>query len=596
MGAHSRLRQWKDNHHVDFLAKALEVLKRGEDTNFTQLVLQLCREDGVSMQQILFTADLLSLDEAARVVRLATKSDPGFQVHLVAAVKAEIEKAGSSVRSEDLTRLMEMLVHAVDANRLIPFLAKLCEHGDERIRSKAVLLTGRVARKLPKSMQLLRDHDPRVRANAVESLWGRTDAETIQILKEASLDPHHRVACNALLGLYQAGNLASIHGIVKMANDPDVGRQLAGIWLLGQTRDPRFVHFVQLALTTSTGRIKFALLKAGRMIKQRRDELMAKPALRMEAVRTERNEQGRVRATFLLFTDEGRICTPDEILATNAVVMDGEMRIDHLRWAAWGGAENLHAAFLVPMRKGVGENFATQLVSAMELGISGKRRGDRWAIQKYELVPGGDASQVAPVEFSDNADSLRTEQLRAARGASAGLAEGIERLIPMFPAGVDHKHLVVVLDPDLSPTFRAADGWAERFNRHNVVPHVIACGDLCDDAFDGWRQLCAARQGVFLECSHAAELPLALRRVSLSLQCGFEISYKLGRMLPPAGEAERVSIEIFANAGYGRLTIDGEGRVIANESGPRSGVAQAEEPDVQERGVVEPQAVEPQVH
>ena len=591
MGTHSRMSQWRDSDHADFLAKSLEVLKRGEDNSFTQLILELCRADGASIQQILFTADLLSLDEAARVVRLATKSDPGFQVYLVAAVKAEIEKAGSSVRSEDPARLMEMLVHTVDANRLIPFLTKLCEHGDEWIRSKAVLLTGRVARRLPKSMQLLRDPDPRVRANAVESLWGRKDEETIQSLKEASLDTHHRVAGNALLGLYQAGDLSSIHGIVKMAKDPEVGRQLAGIWLLGQTRDPRFVNFVQLALATSTGRQKFALLKAGRMIKTRRDELMAKPALRMEAVRTERNENGQVLATFLVFTDEGRICAPDEILATNAVVMDGEMRIDHLRWAAWGGAENVHAAFLVPMRKHVGESFATQLVSAMELGISGKRRGDRWAIQKYELVPGGDASQVAPVEFSDSADALRTEQLRAARGASPGLAEGIERLIPMFPARVGCKHLVVVLDPDLSPTFRVDAGWAERFKLHNVVPHVIACGDLCDEAFDGWRQLCAARQGVFLECNHAAELPLALRRVSLSLQSGFEISYKLGRMLPPADGAEPVTIEIFAAVGYGRLKLDGEGRVIANEPGASVSAAQAEETKT-----VAPEAVEAQVH
>ena len=592
MGTHSRMRQWKDNDHADFLAKSIEVLKRGEDNSFTQLILGLCRADGASIQQILFTANLLSLDEAARVVRLASKSDPGFQVHLVAAVMTEIEKAGSSVRSEDLAQLMEMLVHAVDANRLIPFLAKLCEHGDERIRSKAVLLTGRVARRLPKSMQLLRDVDPRVRANAVESLWGRKDAEAIQFLKEASLDSHHRVAGNALLGLYQAGDLSSIQGIVKMANDTEVGRQLAGIWLLGQTRDPRFVNFVQLALSTSTGRQKYALLKAGRMIKQRRDELMTKPALRMEAVRTERIENGQVLATFLVFTDEGRICMPDDILATNAVVMDGEMRIDHLRWAAWGGAENVHAAFLVPMRKGVGESFATQLVSAMELGISGKRRGDRWAIQKYELIPDSDASQVAPVEFSDSADSLRTEQLRAAMGASPGLAEGIERLIPMFPAGVDRKYLIMVLDPDLSPTFRAAAGWAERFKRHNVVPHVIACGDICDEAFEGWRQLCAATQGVFLECSHAAELPLALRRISLSLQSCFEISYKLGRMLPPVNGAEPVSIEIFANAGYGRLMLDGEGRVIANDPSAQVRGAPEEQPEVREPEVYEPEVEE----
>ncbi len=562
MGAHLKLRQLNNDDYGDFLAMVIEVLKQGEDNSFTQLILDLCREVGASIQQILFTADLLSMDEAARVVRLASKSDPGFQMQLVAAVKTEIDKASSSLQGDDLTRLMEMLVHAVDANRLVPFLSKLCEHRDDRIRSKAVLLSGRVGRRLPKSSQLLRDADARVRANAVESMWGRTDKESIQFFKEASQDTHHRVAGNALLGLYQAGDIGAVQRITKMVGDSDIGRKLAGIWLMGKTQDPRFANYVQLVLAVSTGREKFALLKAGRMIKQRKDELLKRPQLRLEAIRSERGAGGRVRLTFLAFADGGRLCSPAEILATNAVVTDGEMRVDHFRWAAWGGHESLHAAFLIPVRMGVGENFATQLVSAMELGISGKRRSDQWAIQKYETANEQEGQNVAPLDFSPNVDVLRGEQLRSAQGAAASLSEGVEHLIPLFPAGVERKHLVVVLDPDLSADFRVPDGWEDRFRRFNVVPHVVACGDLADDACEGWQRLCTARQGIFMECRHAAELPQALRRLSLSLQSGFEVTYQLGRMLPSPGGPEPVSIEIYAELGCGKLNIDGDGQVI----------------------------------
>ena len=570
MGAHARLRRWKNEDHNDFLAKAVVILKRGEDNSFTHLILQMCREDGTTIQHILFTANILSLDEAARLVRLASKTDPAFQVHLVASVKAEIDKAGSSVRSEDLTRLMEMLVHAVDANRLVPFLAKLCEHGDERIRSKAVLLTGRVDRQLPEGVELLKDADARVRANAVEAMWSRKDPGSIKVFKEASKDPHHRVAANAIMGLYKAGEIAAVQQIGKMVTDTDVGRQLAGIWLIGQTKDPRFTNYIQSSLGLSTGRQKYALLKAGRMIKQRRDEVLSKAPLRLEAVRTERDDTGRVRVAFLGFAADGTMLMPDDIPATQAVVHDGEMRVDQFQWSAWGGVDGLHAAFLIPMRTGVSENFATQLVSAMELGISGKRKGDQWAIQKYELTGSSDENSLVPIEFSGTADLLRSEQLRSSRGAARGLAEGIERLIPVFPLDAARKHLVVLLDPDLDSQFEVPEIWSERCQRLDVILHVVACGKLSEDAYDAWRKLCFSRQGIFLECGHAAELPLLLRRLCLSLQSGFEITYQLGRILPSSGGAETVSIEVYSDLGHGKLTLGGDGQVI-----PNVGIAQA---------------------
>lgn len=55
-------------------------------------------------------------------------------------------------------------------------------------------------------MARLGESDPRVRANAIESLWGVDSPEARTLLSFATNDANNRVVGNALLGLYHLGN------------------------------------------------------------------------------------------------------------------------------------------------------------------------------------------------------------------------------------------------------------------------------------------------------------------------------------------------------------------------------------------------------
>lgn len=564
MAAHQKLRSFKNEDYPQFLNTAVTVFKRREDSNFTQILIQLLREDDPCLRQILFSKDMLTLDEAAQLVRSASRLDPGFQVHLVGAVKTEIDKAGANVRSEDLARILEMLATTIDASRLIPFLSKLCQHNDDRLRSKAVLLTGRLAKKINPNSELMKDLDPRVRANAVEALWGRNDEDSLNFFKEATRDPHHRVAANAWLALYKAGDLTGVQGISRMAMDREIPRQLAGIWAIGQTQDPRFNSLIQNMLEAGIGRLKFGLLKAARSLKQRRDDLQAKPPLSLPLISFEREDNGTVRLSFLAQSDKQEILPQDQVLATNFVIFDGELRVDNFRFATHGGKLQLNAGFLIPMRKGVEQAFATQLVSAMELSISGKRRSDSWAIHKYEVNQSADGTPLS-VDFTPQSDALRADQLRSAKGASPDLASGVEKLLLSFPMDSYAKHMVILLDPDLANHSLPPDqvtAWIERAKRFQISVHVVLCGDPKPENIAPWKQLARERDGYFMHCEHPGELPLSLRSLCLGLQSSYEISYRLGRIGQPASIAHPIRVELHCSRGIGVLSLDQDGYPI----------------------------------
>ncbi len=113
--------------------------------------------------------------------------------------------------------------------------------GDVRLRSSLALAWGRLAKLAGEGAVWLEDEDPRVRANAVESLWGRCDSQAVQIFTEKLDDPHHRVAANAAVGLYLAGRTESFLALWNMARHADSSRRAAAVWAIGRTGDARFL-------------------------------------------------------------------------------------------------------------------------------------------------------------------------------------------------------------------------------------------------------------------------------------------------------------------------------------------------------------------
>ncbi len=93
IAGNQQLRAWKRQDFTRFLEQTVEVLHKREDNSFSQLLLQLLREDWAGMQTILFSQDLMNLDEAARAICVVSKTDPSFQMHLVSEVLRKLEES-----------------------------------------------------------------------------------------------------------------------------------------------------------------------------------------------------------------------------------------------------------------------------------------------------------------------------------------------------------------------------------------------------------------------------------------------------------------------------------------------------------------------
>jgi hypothetical protein len=112
---------------------------------------------------------------------------------------------------------------------------------DERLRARLAAILGKAARTHDVFLALVTDGDPRVRANAVESLWGSTSAMAREVFEKAARDAHHRVAANALVGQYLQGRPESVAGFVSMIRRQDQASRAAAAWAMGRVGDERFV-------------------------------------------------------------------------------------------------------------------------------------------------------------------------------------------------------------------------------------------------------------------------------------------------------------------------------------------------------------------
>ncbi|HEX8985849.1 MAG TPA: HEAT repeat domain-containing protein, partial [Bryobacteraceae bacterium] len=149
---------------------------------------------------------LLSLEEELEIVREAAADDPTLDLKLARRFSSGAEEMPAEVA----LRVMDLLLAIANNNRVLPLIVKLLHDPNPQLRAKAVRLVAR-SNMAPKiAERLMTERDPRVRANAVEALWGSGTPATRGLLREATRDGNNRVAGNALLGLYLLGEAGSI--------------------------------------------------------------------------------------------------------------------------------------------------------------------------------------------------------------------------------------------------------------------------------------------------------------------------------------------------------------------------------------------------
>ena len=225
-----RLRALKTADFPSFVKTGSTLLQSGKDSRLARLILHLICENDASLDSLLFDNDGLDASTAGSIAILAAKVDPKLQTRWLNELKEEIENGDLEAKADKVIRRLEVLALCADPIRLAPTLSLLCSYADPRIRSKAVLLSTQLSAgtRIPSAIG---DSNERVRANAIEAIWGRRDKQALEVFQAGITATNHRIAGNSLLGLHLAGQLSCIRGIYDMAEDEDPLRSAAGVWV-----------------------------------------------------------------------------------------------------------------------------------------------------------------------------------------------------------------------------------------------------------------------------------------------------------------------------------------------------------------------------
>ncbi|GIU74656.1 MAG: hypothetical protein KatS3mg004_1743 [Bryobacteraceae bacterium] len=221
-------------------------------------------------------AALLSRGLLAPVCRQIAHTDPGAAAGLFLLAARLNSGAEHILETGDSASLPPLTADQMDplaeAALLLAQLARQFSGGvpDARLRSRLALLWGRLATAARLAELYFDDPDPRVRANAIESLWGRDDEEAVARYRRALQDQSPRIVANACVGLYLAGRTEALRELKALGEHPEPRFRAAGAWAMGRTGDRRFLPV--LAEMRKASPVPVALLKG---IVQARERILA---------------------------------------------------------------------------------------------------------------------------------------------------------------------------------------------------------------------------------------------------------------------------------------------------------------------------------
>lgn len=298
-----------------FEREALQILTNASGVAGGVFLLSFLQRKGL-LWRWLEEPDRLPLETAHKIADYALLFDREFDLRLVERLTRR--PSDPAVR----LRLVELIERASRGGRALERITALVDDPDNRVRSKVTKLLGRIGHETNEAKRKLLDADPRVRAAAVEALWGRPAEVAREVFLDVLADAHHRVRGNGIVGLYKLDDPAALHPLRVLLEDPEDLPRRAGLWVIEQTRDPRFLPLVMRMMANAAPELRSRCLRAMNAIRQRR---------------TEANEAGRfaVRSGMASTGARGALwpvwCESADLRALDFVPVAGSQAIDNFR-------------------------------------------------------------------------------------------------------------------------------------------------------------------------------------------------------------------------------------------------------------------------
>jgi hypothetical protein len=276
-GATNSIRQLQASDPPGFVLAAVRLLTSTEEKSpGVQYVAGLMFAGNLLIDALL-DKRILADEPAIALARNLSMAEPLLDVRLVRKMLANAAGDIRAVKAESALRMLTLVEQISDCSRLSSYLVQLMRHPSPPVRSKVALLMGKSNLNLSRIKSFLASDDPRLRANAVESLWGRGDKAVITMLWELSKDANRRVAMNALVGLCKAGDRAAYEQLMNAAASHDPVMRAGTAWAMGEIQDAQFAEV--LGKLTQDEDLKV------RSLAQRSLEKLNPPEAKLSAVR-----------------------------------------------------------------------------------------------------------------------------------------------------------------------------------------------------------------------------------------------------------------------------------------------------------------------
>jgi HEAT repeat protein len=188
--------------------------------------------------KVLFDPNALPLEVACKAVAALKRAD--------SQLMGKFLKAGEQTTLPMwLLRALNLIPTLADYTALLPWLRRLTQQSDERVKSRAAKLLCELRPNKSQIERQLQDENPRVRANVIEALWNSTIPEASAIFKAATADANHRIVGNALVGLHLLGDPSAVPKMIELCESPEVLFRSAMAWCLGFIREERGIPTLQ---------------------------------------------------------------------------------------------------------------------------------------------------------------------------------------------------------------------------------------------------------------------------------------------------------------------------------------------------------------
>ena len=520
-----QLRELMSTGMEEFLRAAAELKNESESRGSAEILKLLASSDQALKH--MSDPDLFSKDESVELARRLASVEPQLDTKLVRLLPGRSSTDPESTTSAAVERTLELLDAVSKCARIVPGLTHLLQDPNPRLRAKAALLMGRRVQNTHMVESQMYGPDARVRANAIESLWGEKAMAATSVLWSAAKDKNNRVVGNALLGLYQAKDTGAITRILSMAVDSKPLFRATAAWVMGQTVDPRFLPVLEKLGKDLYASVRKNAAKATALI---RDSMGTPDNLQLRLLRSEQGEQRSIWIQVSGPDDEVlRGLLPSQFIVSNdqRLVTDYEV-VEH------------NTGEIVIAGLAVCGDAALRAVTA---SLEQKVPEHLWAIAQFQ--PGsGETADIAPAVYLTDPNKLKASIAEPANvNAGSGTLAAIKSLLPEMVKIQGSRRLILFPESAPDPGAEIEPHIASAI-KHGVAIHAIVNGSPAD-----WlKNVCDKTGGILVTLRDDVDLAVEFQRLYSGLTNHYRIRYRDD----PAENAAAPVLKIQVYCGQGR--------------------------------------------